>query len=86
MKTATPTWWKTNSEVTLDLALTYMGNLVSTEKEELKHDRGGRHSTTTSHGREKFAFLALKMSKPYRKLSQYTKLKKLLATESVKSK
>lgn len=60
------------------------GNLVSTEKEELKHDPGKRHGTTTSHGREKFTLLVLNISKPYTELSKYTKLNKLLATYSFK--
>lgn len=59
-----------------------MENLVSTEKKELKHDlEGGRHSTTTSHGRSKFRFLVLQIPKPYMKLAKYTKLNKLVATE-----
>lgn len=62
--------------------------LVSTENKLLKRDLGeGKGTALPLHMGDKSSFfLVLKISKPYMKLSKYTKLNKQLATSSVKSK
>lgn len=81
-----PTWWKTNWS-DFGFSIDINGELVSTEKKELKHDWvRRRHSTITPHETREFIFCVLKISKSYMKLFKYTKLNKLLATYSVKSK
>lgn len=61
--------------------------MVSTEQKLLKRDLGeGKGTALPLHMGDKSSFfLVLKISKPYMKLSKYTKLNKL-ATSSIKSK
>lgn len=63
-----------------------MKTVGSTEKKELKHDLGEKAQHYHFTWEIEVHVLVLEISKPYTKLSKYTKLNELLATQSVKSK